>query len=165
MRERFLETPEKQRSGRALTWAIRGGVPVLALLAILWFPFDWLSTVWPAFGVPFRQVFRNAHDHFLGHTIFFFLVGSLVLLLIPPLRRRPQWYFPGLVAAALVQETVQAFFRGQAPTFTDFNAFKGDALGGSVAFALWLLVGLLQNLSPNPSPARGGEPDANQPPG
>jgi hypothetical protein len=43
-----------------------------------------------------------------------------------------------------VQETIQAFFRGQAPTFTDFNAFKGDALGGICAFALWLLVGLIQ---------------------
>jgi hypothetical protein len=123
---------------------IRFGWPVLALLAILWFPFDWLSTVWPAFGVPFREVFHNAHDHFVGHTIFFFLVGFLVLAVIPALRRKPQWYFPGLVLVALVQETIQALFRGELPTFTDFNAFKGDALGGICAFALWLLVGLIQ---------------------
>jgi len=126
--------------------ALRFGWPVLVLvlLAILWFPFDWLSTVWPAFGVPFREVFRNAHDHFIGHTIFFFLVGFLVLAVIPVLRRKPQWYFPGLVLVALVQETIQALFRGELPTFTDFNAFKGDALGGICAFVLWLLVGLIQ---------------------
>ena len=134
-------------SGLARMATIRIGAPalaLLALLAILWFPFDWLSAVWPALGVPFREVFHNAHDHFVGHTIFFFLVGFLALALIPALRRRPQWYFPGLVAAALIQETIQALFRGQAPTFSDFNAFKGDALGGISAFALWLLIGLLQ---------------------
>ena len=129
-----------------LMQALRFGWPVLVLvlLAILWFPFDWLSTVWPAFGVPFREVFRNAHDHFIGHTIFFFLVGFLVLAMIPALRRKPQWYFPGLALVALVQETIQALFRGELPIFTDFNAFKGDALGGICAFALWLLVGLIQ---------------------
>lgn len=134
----------RKRSSRMLVRTIRFGWPVLALLAILWFPFDWLATVWPAFGVPFREVFRNAHDHFVGHTIFFFLVGFLVLAVVPALRRKPQWYFPGLVLVALMQETIQAFFRGELPTFTDFNAFKGDALGGICAFALWLLVGLIQ---------------------
>lgn len=117
---------------------------VAGLLALLWFPFDWLATVWPAFGVPFRQVFRNARDHLVGHSVFFFAVGFLALALIPPLRRKPQWYFPGLVGAALVQESIQSLFRRQIPTFTDYNAFKGDALGGVSAFALWALVGLVQ---------------------
>lgn len=137
----------QEKSSRARKAASQFGGAILAvaaLLAILWFPFDWLSEVWPAFGVPFREVFHNAHDHFIGHTIFFFLVGFFVLALIPTLRRSPQWYFPGLVAAALAQETIQALFRGAAPTFTDFNAFKGDALGGAAAFALWLLIGLIQ---------------------
>ncbi|HEY7983807.1 MAG TPA: hypothetical protein VID73_06545 [Ktedonobacterales bacterium] len=116
--------------------------PVALLLGILWFPFDWLATVWPAFGAPFRQVFRNAHDHFVGHTVFFLLVGLCVLALARPLRARPWWYALGLALAALVQETIQAFFRHQLPTFTDFNAFKGDALGGAGAFALWQVVAL-----------------------
>jgi len=144
-------TTAKARPGHSprihLATVLRYGWPVLALLAILWFPFDWLSTVWPAFGVPFRAVFRNAHDHFVGHTVFFLLVGLLILAYLPALRRRPQWYFPGLALAALVQETIQAIFRGQAPAFTDLNAFKGDALGGTLAFALWalwLLVPLLR---------------------
>lgn len=134
---------------------MRAGIPILALLAILWFPFDWLSTVWPAFGVSFRQVFRNAHDHLLGHAIFFFLVGALILALVPALRRKPQWYFPGLVLAALVQETIQAFFRGQVPTFTDYNAFKGDALGGTSAFVLWFALSLVAaRVRPTPSDQR-----------
>jgi len=131
-----------QRPWRRLaSFGLRYGWIVLLLLGILWFPFDWLSEVWPAFGIPFRQVFRNAHDHFIGHTIFFFIIGMLILYIVPALRRRPHWYILGLIMAALVQETIQAFFRGQLPTFTDFNAFKGDALGGISAWILWFALG------------------------
>jgi len=114
---------------------LRVAWPVLALLGILWFPFDWLSEVWPAFGVPFRMVFRNAHDHFFGHTIFFLIVGLLLLAYIPALRR-PYWYFPALVVAALAQETIQALARGATPTYTDTNAPTRDAVGGLSAFVL-----------------------------
>lgn len=122
---------------------LRYSWPVLILLGILWFPFDWLSEVWPTFGIPFREVFHNAHDHFVGHTVFFFIIGMLILSIIPLLRRRPHWYGAGLILAALVQETIQAFFRGELPTFTDFNAFKGDALGGISAWLLWFILQLL----------------------
>ena len=126
---------------RALVVA-RYGWPVLVVLGILWFPFDWLSVVWPPFGVPFRKVFHSAHDHFVGHTVFFLIVGALILAYLPPLRRRPLWYLLGLVLAALIQETIQAIFRGQAPTFTDYNAFSGDALGGVSAFVFWRVLSL-----------------------
>jgi hypothetical protein len=116
--------------------------PVALLLGILWFPFDWLATVWPTYGAAFRVLFRNAHDHFVGHTVFFLLVGLLVLAYLPLLRRKPLWYALGLVGAALVQETIQAFFRGQFPTYTDYNAFRGDALGGASAYAVAWLVAL-----------------------
>jgi hypothetical protein len=128
---------------RVALLCLRYGWPILVLLAILWFPFDWLSEVWPAFGIPFRQVFHNARDHFVGHTIFFFIVGMLLLGVVPLLRKL-RWYIPGLVLAALVQETIQAIFRGQLPTFTDFNAFRGDALGGISAWVLWFLFHLLR---------------------
>jgi hypothetical protein len=125
---------------------LRVAWPVLALLGLLWFPFDWLSEVWPAFGVPFRMVFRNAHDHFVGHTIFFLIVGLLLLAYIPALRR-PYWYFPALVVAALAQETIQALARGATPTYTDTNAFTGDAIGGLSAFALWGVIAAFMTLA------------------
>jgi hypothetical protein len=130
---------------RALA-ALRYGWPVLLVLGILWFPFDWLSEVWPSFGVPFRMVFHNAHDHFIGHAVFFGIVGGLVLTYVPDLRRMLHWYLVGLVGAALVQETVQALFRGQSPTFTDINAFKGDALGGTLAWVVWFVVTRLSDM-------------------
>jgi hypothetical protein len=120
--------------------------PIALLLGILWFPFDWLAETWPAFGNPFRQVFRDAHDHFVGHTVFFFAVGALILAYWPGLRRRPIWYLAGLALAALMQETIQAFFRHQLPTYTDYNAFKGDALGGVTAFLGWLVLSWLSGL-------------------
>lgn len=120
--------------------------PVALLLGILWFPFDWLATVWPAYGAAFRVLFRNQRDHFVGHTVFFLIVGLLVLAYLPALQRRPLWYALGLVLAALIQETIQAVFRRQIPTFTDLNAFRGDALGGLGAFAIVSLIGLFAAL-------------------
>jgi hypothetical protein len=113
----------------------------LLLLVILWFPFDWLSQVWPAFGIPFRAVFHNARNHFIGHTVFFLVIGILILAILPTARRL-HWYGLGLVIAALVQESIQAAFRYEIPTFTDFNAFMGDALGGLSAWLVWHIIRL-----------------------
>ncbi len=113
--ERMIAAPNARRQRtlrRGMFVVARYGWPVLVLLGILWFPFDWLSVVWPPFGVPFRVVFHSAHDHFIGHTVFFLIVGALILTYLPPLRRRPLWYLLGLVLAALIQEAIQAFFRG-----------------------------------------------------
>jgi len=134
---------------------------ILLPLGFLWFPFDWLAQVWPVFGVPFRQVFHDAHDHFVGHSVFFFLIGTIILILVPALIRRPLWYLVGLILAALIQETIQAFFRGEIPTFTDFNAFKGDALGGTGAWLfcfllLWLSTSFKQRKQQQPAPQKEG---------
>jgi hypothetical protein len=138
------EVNHKRSVSHILLFCLRYGWSVLILLGILWFPFDWLSEVWPAFGIPFREVFHNAHDHFVGHTVFFFIIDMLILSIVPLLRCRPHWYGIGLILAALVQETIQACFRGEFPTFTDFNAFKGDALGGISAWLLWFILQLLR---------------------
>jgi len=136
---KLSSTSHVQAIRQRITKLLQLGWPVLLLLGILWFPFDWLSEVWPAFGIPFRMVFRNAHDHFIGHAVFFLIVGLLLLAYAPALRR-PYWYFPALAVAALAQETVQALFRGELPTFTDTNAFAGDAIGSLTAFALWFAI-------------------------
>jgi hypothetical protein len=115
-------------------------LPIVTALIFLWFPFDWLSEVWPAFGVPFRILFHDQRSHLIGHAIFFFLIGLFVLFRLPNLQSKPILYVGGLILAALIQETVQAVFRQQMPRFDDLNAFKGDALGGIAAFALTLVL-------------------------
>ncbi len=152
-----METPIKppsqadapSSSRRRIRSILRYGWPVLILLGILWFPFDWLSTVWPLFGVPFRMVFRNAHDHFIGHTTFFLIVGLLVLAYVPPLRRKPLCYALGLIFAALMQETIQAVFRHEVPMYNDINAFQGDALGGIAAYLIWCIILWVQQRHPS----------------
>jgi hypothetical protein len=139
------DTSRKHRLIRITLSCLRYGWPVFILLGILWFPFDWLSEVWPTFGIPFRQIFRNAHDHFVGHSIFFFIVGTFILSLVPALKRRIHWYILGLIVAALIQEAIQAFFRGEIPTFADFNAFQGDALGGIGAWLLQFVLLLVSS--------------------
>jgi hypothetical protein len=120
---------------------MRGPLIAVAIaLGLLWFPFDWLSEVCPWFGVPFRMVFRDARAHLIGHSIFFFLVGWVVLFRLPAVRQKPLLYLAGLVAGALIQESIQALFRSQIPTFTDFNAFQGDAIGGITAFVMFAVV-------------------------
>lgn len=111
-----------------------------AILLFLWFPFDWLSEVCPVFGVPFRMVFKNAHTHFVGHSVFFFLCGAAILGLRCELVKKPILYFAAAVCVALIQETIQAFFRHTMPDFTDYNAFRGDALGTTCAYVAALLI-------------------------
>lgn len=79
----------------------------------------------------------------------------IVLGYVPRLRRLPLLYLLGLVIAALVQETVQAIFRGQVPTYTDFNAFKGDALGGTLAFVVWAIISMAGRLRETQAGKRG----------
>ncbi|MBS1956075.1 MAG: hypothetical protein JST89_17965 [Cyanobacteria bacterium SZAS-4] len=129
-----------------MSWTlVRGALkpkylPVYVVLAILWFPFDWLSSVNSLFGKYFRMFFSTAHDHFIGHTILFLCSGFFLLLYLPALRAKPQRYVIAIVLMALIQEAIQAFFRNQFPTFTDFNAFRGDAIGGLIAFVLSLIL-------------------------
>src|SRR5579885_555515 len=103
--EHTMATPEVIGDSlwrRRLVLLLRYGWPVLALLAFLLFPFDWLSTVWPAYGTVFDMVFRSDREHFIGHTTLFFIVGTLILAYMPKLRYRLHWYLIGLVIVALM---------------------------------------------------------------
>ncbi len=118
--------------------------PVLILSGILWFGFDWLSEVWPTFGIPFRQVFHNAHDHFIGHTVFFFIIGMLILSMVPVLSRRLHWSCVGSDPGSIGARSGGGIF-----SVVSFQRslismlFAGDALGGMSAWLLWFAVQFL----------------------
>ncbi len=121
------------RRTRVQWWSLALG------LAVVLFPFDWLSEAWPAFGAVFDRVFVTARDHAIGHTTLFFLLGMLALLSLTRLRLHPVIYTGLLVPIALGQEALQSIFKQEAPRLGDGRDLLFDLLGWSLALGVvWL---------------------------
>ncbi len=110
--------------------------PVLVVLVVTLFPFEWLSGIWPAFGGIFDPVFATTRAHLIGHTTLFFLVGLLILLSVPLLQRRPLHYFGLILLVTLGQEALQALFKLHLPTAWDGLDLLLDLTGSALAFLL-----------------------------
>ncbi len=120
--------------------------PLAVGLAVVLFPFDWLSEAWPAFGVVFDRVFVTARDHAIGHTALFFLLGMLALLSLARLRLHPLIYTGLLVPIALGQEALQSIFKQEAPRPGDGRDLLFDLLGWSLALGLVWLAHVVRNM-------------------
>lgn len=114
--------------------------PLAVGLAVVMFPFDWLSEAWPAFGVVFDKVFVTARDHAIGHTTLFFLLGMLALLSLARLKLHPLIYQGLLAPIALGQEALQSIFKQEAPRIGDGRDLFFDLLGWSLALGLIWIV-------------------------
>lgn len=113
--------------------------PLVAGVMVVLFPFDWLSEVWPAFGSVFDRVFVTAHDHAVGHSTLFFLLGMLALLSLGRLRLHSLLYTGLLAPIALGEEALQSIFKQEAPRIGDGRDLFFDLLGWSLALGLvWL---------------------------
>jgi len=108
--------------------------PLAIGLVLVLFPFDWLTTVWPAYRQVFEQVFVGAREHHVGHSAMFFIVGLLVLINFPALRSRPLLYFGLLISAAIAQEAVQDLFKFVLLDLTDSLDLLFDAVGFTIAY-------------------------------
>lgn len=132
-------------SARRVQWRIVGVVAlVVAALALVLFPFDWLEGVWPAYGQLFDRVFVGPREHAIGHATLFCIAGGLALVALPALRRRPALYLAVMVLGALAEEAVQDLFKRQMTTPGDARDLLFDALGLAAAYVLvrlgrWLL--------------------------
>lgn len=110
--------------------------PLAVGVAVVLFPFDWLSEAWPSFGVVFDRVFVTARDHAIGHTTLFFLLGMLALLSLARLRLHP-WVYMGLVVPiALGQEALQSVFKQEAPRIGGGRDLFFDLVSWSLALVL-----------------------------
>jgi len=115
--------------------------PFLIALAIVLFPFDWLTQVWPAYRQVFDRVFVTARDHAIGHSALFFLLGMFALVVSPALRKRPFLYLGLMLLVALGQEALQSIFKQELPNIYDGRDILFDVLGVTVAFVvMWILV-------------------------
>jgi len=110
--------------------------PFLIALAIVLFPFDWLTEVWPAYRQVFDRVFVTARDHAIGHSALFFLLGLFALVVSPALRIRPLLYLGLMLLVALGQEALQSIFKQELPNIYDGRDILFDLLGVMVAFVV-----------------------------
>lgn len=113
--------------------------PLVVGVAVVLFPFDWLSETWPPFGTVFNRVFVTSRDHAIGHSTLFFLLGMLALLSLARLRLHPLIYMGLVVPMALGQEALQSIFKQEVPGIGDARDLFFDLVGWSVALGLiWL---------------------------
>lgn len=114
---------------------------VLLAAALVLFPFEWLSSIWPVSALVFDRVFATALAHEIGHATIFLLASLFVLCSVPRLRRNPLFSSVILVLGALAEELLQALSlnRWQPSSIIDERAFCFDTLGFVLAY---LLVGL-----------------------
>ncbi|MFL5805619.1 MAG: hypothetical protein ACJ8CR_28260 [Roseiflexaceae bacterium] len=112
--------------------------PPLSVLALVLFPIGWLAEVWRPFGAVADWLFPNAWAHAVGHMSLFGLLGLLVLVAIPVLRRLPGVYIGLLLLAGVGQESFQMLYKGRLLLFDDTRDLATDLAGGLVALALVL---------------------------
>lgn len=126
-------------------WMRVSGLRVLWLAlpaaVLVFFPFEWLSNIWPAYARVFDRVFATMLAHEIGHATVFFLAGLLVLASIPRLRRYPLLYAAMMVLGLLGEELLQALSlnRWQLASLIDGHAFSFDTLGLVLAYLfVWI---------------------------
>src|SRR5689334_3359637 len=100
--------------------------PLLAVLALILFPFGWLGEVWPAFGQVLGVVFATARQHAVGHSILFVLLGLAGLLVWPALQRRPGRYLGLALLAASGQESLQLLYKQRPLVYDDYRDVAVD---------------------------------------
>jgi hypothetical protein len=117
--------------------------PLLALGALVLFPFGWLGEQWPPLGHVLDAIFATNREHALGHATLFFLLGLALLSVFPRLQARLGLYIAAMLAAGIGQEAFQLLYKGRPLAFDDFRDLVVDltaALGAFLALRLWRQV-------------------------
>jgi hypothetical protein len=123
------------QSGWANEGTARRLLPLLAVLVLVLFPFEWLGVLYPSVGRLLDGVFSSELLHMAGHATLFAGLGLLVLRIFPTLCARPWRYF-GLLLTGVGQECFQLLFKQRPLVFDDGRDLVVDAIGLGVAFAI-----------------------------
>lgn len=103
---------------------------------LVFFPFEWLRNIWPAYALVFDRVFATALAHHIGHTTVFLLAGLLLLSSSARLRRSPLLYATIFMLGAVSEELFQALSKWQFPDIGDLRDIGFDVLGFVLAYLL-----------------------------
>lgn len=121
------------------TMRMRHTVPLLVLLALIVFPFEWLGLHWHALGWLITHTFPSDTQHAIGHATLFALLGGMALATFPSLRALP-WRYALLTLAGVAQEAAQLLFKQRPLAFDDGRDLVVDAVGLAIAWGVyWLL--------------------------
>ncbi|MBS1965181.1 MAG: hypothetical protein JST60_05095 [Chloroflexi bacterium SZAS-1] len=119
--------------------------PLLMLLALIIFPFEWLGMRWHALGWFITHAFPSDTQHAIGHATLFALLGGLALATFPSLRTQPRRYVL-LVLAGVAQEAAQLLFKQRPLAFDDGRDLAVDAVGLALAWGLFWLIWRAQGM-------------------
>ena len=134
---------ERAKIKMSRTLKLRYLLPVLVVMVLVLFPFDWLGNVWPAYAQIFDVVFATPLSHMIGHATLFFIASLIVLLTFPILRYRPILYFTIMLLGAVGEEALQDLFKLQMPSIWDGRDLLLDFVGFTIGFivvrlAIWI---------------------------
>lgn len=111
--------------------------PLLALLALAFFPFGWLGEIWPIFGRLLGMAFSGVMVHAIAHSLIFCLIGLALLAIFPSLRQRPWTFLAIILAAGMVQEAVQLLYKQRPIEFDELRDLITDLIGALAARAIY----------------------------
>ena len=130
-----MHTTDLPRRGPRWLPALGRLWPLLALLALILFPFGWLGERWPWLDGLLGWLFAGARAHAYGHALLFLLLGLAALAAFPALRQRPWRYVGLLLAAALAQEAFQLLYKQRPLQLDELRDLATDLVGGLAALA------------------------------
>ncbi len=110
--------------------------PVLLALSCVIFPFYWLSRAWIPFGYLFHLIFATPQAYIAGHIVLFCVVGLIMLLSMPALRKHAQLYILCLMLGAFAEEIIQILFNAHPGLHKDARNLLLDLCGILLAFLL-----------------------------
>jgi hypothetical protein len=114
--------------------------PVVLALSCVLFPFYWLSRVWLPFGRLFHLIFATPQAYTFGHIVFFCVVGLIMLLFMPALRKHSQLYILCLMLGAFAEEIIQILFNAHPGLHKDARNLLLDLCGillASLLLRVW----------------------------
>lgn len=114
--------------------------PVALALSCVLFPFYWLSKAWIPFGHIFNRIFATPQAYIAGHIILFCVVGLIMLLSMPTLRKHAQLYILCLMLGAFAEEIIQVLFNAHPGLHKDARNLLLDLCGillASLLLRVW----------------------------
>lgn len=110
--------------------------PLLLLVVVVLFPFEWLGAEWSSFGNLIFRIFPTENQHAIGHLGIFSIFGFTLLRSFPSLRFHLWRYLGSVLLAGLCEETIQTIFKPYLDVIDTAHDLALDLIAASAVFGL-----------------------------